>query len=98
MCNSPSRFNYFSKTLAPNTITWGINNSIYEFQEVGLSADELREVRGRRKMGPLTYKGEALHGRADAADPGEAFSHLPQDLGCGREEDRRRQRERTTHS
>lgn len=49
-------------------------------------------------MGSLTYKGEALHGRADAADPGEAFSHLSQDLGYGREEDRRRQRERTTHS
>lgn len=84
--------------MAPNTIPWGINNSVYEFQEVGLFADELREVRRKKTDGPLTYKGEALHGRADAADPGEALSHLSQDLGYGREEDRRRQRERTTHS
>lgn len=27
-----------------------------------------------------THKGEALHGRANTANPTQAFSHLPQDL------------------
>lgn len=42
--------------MAPNTIPWGINNSVYEFQEVGLFADELREVRRKKTDGPLPTK------------------------------------------
>ena len=46
----------------------------------------------------LTHKGETLHWRADTADPAQAFSHLSQDLGYGRGQDRQGQTGRTTHN
>ena len=60
----------------------------------------MKEGGGIEKEGgcSLTHKGETLHWRADTADPAQAFSHLSQDLGYGREQDRQGQIGRTTHN